>query len=573
MFVRKVKKPNGHVSVRVVRSERTGSRVRQKTVCCVGHCHGDDKDQIAFLHQMGRNIVREIQFKDQQELFASQEVKEHAGGKEKKEGGRRLSGPLPLPPASPDMVHAPSLKEKRRKTVGISDIFGKIYDDLAVSECLKGYKKKEVCRLLKEIVLHRLDQALSKRGSVLEIRKREDDSSMQLDRVYRMMDKIYKSKEALKAKVCERTLSLFKERVDIVFFDVTTLYFESFVEDDLRKCGFSKDNKVKETQVVLALMTSKEGLPVGYELFPGNAFEGKALLRTIDNVSKNYDIKDMFLAADRGMFSKKNLLELEKRGVQFVVGARLKSFKKGLKEKILTQAPAFKRGFRKARRWTGEFEWEGFRLIVHYDRERAEKDKKDREKILEKIKAKMKGDPGQVLWKDLVSNRGVKKYLKRKEQKDRLRSEDIAVLDKDKIQADHLYDGFSAVASNNRSLPAQDILSRYRNLWQIEAAFRLNKHDLKMRPIYHWTPKRIKAHILICFIAYGLAVFARHHLKRSNIHLSFDSLRKELKKVQVSLIHDTSTGKQFLLPSKIHPTAKAVYKAFNTPFPQTVQFL
>ena len=122
-------------------------------------------------------------------------------------------------------------------------------------------------------------------------------------------------------------------------------------------------------------------------------------------------------------------------------------------------------------------------------------------------------------------------------------------------------------------LKAQDILSKYRGLWQIEAAFRLNKHDLKMRPIYHWTPKRIKAHILICFIAYGLAVFARHHLKRSNINLSFERLRSELKKVQVSLVQDGSTGRQFLLPSHISETGKAIYKAFGASFPKSVKFL
>ena len=581
MFVRKVKKPNSRISVRVVRNDREGSgarsKVRQKTICCVGHCHKEDHEQIDFLYEVGNNIIRDILNKGQKEFPGLQSNGRGKGGSKKPSSSKGLPSSKSQP--FQQMVHAPSLKEKRRRETGISDIFGGIYDSLDMPGCFKGgYKKKEVCRLLKEIVLHRLDQALSKRGSVLEIRDRgEDFSFIQLDRVYRMMDKVYESREALKARVCSRTLSLFKEQVDVVFFDVTTLYFESFREDDLRRCGFSKDNKVKETQVVLALMTSREGLPVGYELYPGSVFEGKVLLQTIDSVSKSYDIRDMFLAADRGMFSRGNLLELEKKGVQFVVGARLKSLRGDLKKRILEEAPAFSRkgGFRKARSWTGEFEWEGFRLIAHYDRERAEKDRKDREKALIKIKAKLKG--GQASWRDLVSNRGVRKYLKRKEKgRGRGRgkgSEDIAVLDEEKIKADRLWDGLSAVVSSSGKLKAQDILSKYRGLWQIEAAFRLNKHDLKMRPIYHWTPKRIKAHILICFIAYGLAVFARHHLKRSNINLSFERLRSELKKVQVSLVQDGSTGRQFLLPSHISETGKAIYKAFGASFPKSVKFL
>ena len=151
--------------------------------------------------------------------------------------------------------------------------------------------------------------------------------------------------------------------------------------------------------------------------------------------------------------------------------------------------------------------------------------------------------------------------------------EDRAVLDEEKIKQDRLWDGLSAIVCSDRKPAAQDMLARYRGLWQIEAAFRLNKHDLRMRPIYHWTPKRIKAHILICFIAYGLAVFARRHLKRSSLNLSFDRLRTELKKVQVSLIQDSSTGQRLLLPCQLNETGKAIYKAFNTTFPQTVQFL
>lgn len=559
MFVRKVKKPNGHISVRVVKSERFGSKVRQKTLCCVGHCHGANEKRIAFFHRMGRNIIRDLKAEGQKELPGAGFSEHPAKTKNSK--------------ASPDgdnMVHAPSLKEKSRRVVGISDIFGKIYDDLNLSSCFgSGYKTQETGRLLKEIVLHRLERALSKRGSVSEIKRRgEDFSSVHLDRVYRMMDKVYENREALKNGVCDRTLSLFKERVNVMFFDVTTLYFESFKEDKLRSCGFSKDNKTKETQVVLALMTTHEGLPAGYELFPGKTFEGNTLIRTIDSLSKNYDIQKASLAADRGMFSRKNLLELEKRGIQFVAGARMKSMKKTVKEEILNKAPAFsKRGrFRKARVWTGEFEWEGLRLIVHYNRERAEKDGKDREKILEKIKGKMKN--GRIFLPDLASNRGIKKYLKLKKKKD-----SHAVLDEEKIKNDRLWDGLSAIVANSKEATAKEILSKYRNLWQIEAAFRLNKHDLRMRPVYHWESRRIKAHILICFIAYGLAVFARFHLRRSNLKLSFEKLKTELRHVQVSLVQDVSTGRRFLLPSKINSVQKAVYKAFNKTFPQTVKFI
>lgn len=555
MYIREVKKPNGHVSIRIVRSFRVGFKVRQETMCCVGHCHQSNKEQIAFLYQTGRRVIQDIKDKDQLSLLS----KDTEPVVKKNKDRDFYPG---------DMVHAPSLREQSRQVVGISDIFGKVYDELDLLSCFdKGYKHQEASQLLKKIVLHRLESPTSKRESVLDINRRVTNTQpIALDRVYRMMDKVYKNREALKQKITKRTLSLFKERIDVVFFDVTTLYFESFTEDNLRSCGFSKDNKVKETQVVLSLMTTQDGLPIGYELFAGNTFEGLTLIKTIDNISKHYDVRDIFLVADRGMFSKKNLFAMEKRKVQFIAGARLKSMKKSLKEQVLAEAPSFskKTGLRKAKSWTGEYEWEGFRLIVSYHRERADKDRKERQKFLTKIKEKMKG--GKVRMKDLVKNKGLKKYLKVKQS-------GWAVLNEDKIQSESLWDGFSAIIANNTKQTAQDLLWKYKNLWQIEAAFRMNKHDLKMRPIYHWTPKRIKAHILICFIAYGLAVFVRQHLKSNNINLSFEAIKKELSLVQVSCIKDTSTGRQFLIPSKSNKVQRIIYKTFNKTLPQTIQFI
>ena len=168
--------------------------------------------------------------------------------------------------------------------------------------------------------------------------------------------------------------------------------------------------------------------------------------------------------------------------------------------------------------------------------------------------------------RDLVKNTGVKKYLK-------LKRTGWAVLNEDKIRAERLWDGFSAVAANNTKETANNLLRKYQNLWQIEAAFRVNKHDLRMRPVYHWTPKRIKAHVLICFIAYALAVFVRENLKFKNMNLSFEAIKKELSFVQISCLRDTSTGRQFLLPSKINKTQKNIYQAFNKTFPQTIQFM
>ena len=121
------------------------------------------------------------------------------------------------------------------------------------------------------------------------------------------MDKLQDREDWVKDKIAKRTLGLFKEKINVAFFDVTTLYFESFIPDELRISGYSKDNKVKETQVVFALMTTVGGLPLGYELFPGNTYEGGTLISAVDNLCKRYEVEDVSIVADRAMFTKEKL--------------------------------------------------------------------------------------------------------------------------------------------------------------------------------------------------------------------------------------------------------------------------
>ncbi|MBI4727296.1 hypothetical protein HY768_08780, partial [candidate division TA06 bacterium] len=130
-------------------------------------------------------------------------------------------------------------------------------------------------------------------------------------------------------------------------------------------------------------------------------------------------------------------------------------------------------------------------------------------------------------------------------------------------KSDARYDGLHGVITNLKEDAANAILSRYRGLWQIEEAFRVNKHDLKMRPIFHWTPRRIKAHIAICFIAFAIAKQAVYRLGRRQLPMSFEQLRNELLHVQASLVVDIKTRKRYILPSHATINQKRIYQAFG----------
>jgi transposase len=177
---------------------------------------------------------------------------------------------------------------------------------------------------------------------------------------------------------------------------------------------------------------------------------------------------------------------------------------------------------------------------------------------------------GKVLLADLINNTGTKKYLKIEKEGSK-----EASLNDSKIEEHKKWDGIHAIITNHRDndLTSEQILKRYRDLWQIEAAFRLNKHDLKMRPIYHWTENRIKSHILICFIAYSLASFVKYKLDKLNFKLSFEEIKDELNRVQASIVEDSKTKKRFMLPSKLTEIQKKIYKAFGLKIIQEARIL
>ena len=190
---------------------------------------------------------------------------------------------------------------------------------------------------------------------------------------------------------------------------------------------------------------------------------------------------------------------------------------------------------------------------MSYSKKRAHKDQSDRNRLVERLLKKVKGDKIPVT--NLITNHGTKKYIKVEKTK--------AVINDAKIREDQRWDSLHGVITNVNDQTREALLERYRGLWKIEAAFRLNKHDLKMRPIYHWKKSRIEAHIAICFIAYSLSCYMGYTLKQQNQEMSFAKLREHLKRDQYSIIEDQKTKKRFKVPSKNTEEIKSIYRAFG----------
>nr|WP_245235090.1 IS1634 family transposase [Pedobacter borealis] len=323
------------------------------------------------------------------------------------------------------------------------------------------------------------------------------------DRIYRYLDKLYnKQKDAVQQISYQHTLKVLNNQMSIVFYDVTTLYFEIDDQDDLRKTGFSKEGRHQNPQIVLGLLVSVGGYPLAYEIFEGNKYEGHTMLPVIDAFKKKYELGKMVVIADSGLLSNENIIDLQGNGYEFILGARIKNEKQPLQKQILSlklkngESALLKKD-------------EQTRLIISYSLSRHKKDQANRERGLLKLEKQVKSGR---LTKANINNRGYNKYLK-------LDGEIKVDIDRDKFTADGKWDGLKGYLTNT-TLSKEEIIENYNHLWRIEKAFRVSKHDLKIRPIDHRLHRRIEAHVCIAFAAYKVFKELERQLYEMKANLS-----------------------------------------------------
>lgn len=536
MFVRIKPKPNGKKSVQIVESYRRADKVSQKIVRHIGQAVTDR--EVEEMTRLAQSIITEMEEEKQPTLPFFDPMNVLKAGRQKKESG--------------DTVKVGNLREEQRIIDGIGDVFGKLYKDLKLDKLIGGtHKDAQWNDILESCVLARIANPVSKRRSASLL---EEDYGIKipLEKIYRVMDHVAVREADIKQHIAQTTLSLFKEHVDVLFFDVTTLYFESIETDELRDFGFSKDCKFKEVQVVLALVTTTKGLPITYRLFPGNTYEGGTLVGMVQDLQTQYTIDNILLVADRAMFNEENLSQMESLGIQYIVAAKLKALPRNLKTDIF-QAEYKADVIGDELHWLKEFEHKSRRLVVGYSSKRAKKDAADRQRLVDRLMKKVKGNKIHV--KDLIPNYGSKKYITVENSS--------ATINQEKIEADAQWDGLHGVITNVADKTPSELLSRYRELWQIEEAFRINKHDLKMRPIFHWTENRIKAHIAICFLAFTLAKQAVYRIALQQDPMSFEQIRNELLHAQSSVVIDLASHKKYVIPSHVTVHQKKLYQVFG----------
>lgn len=555
MFIRvKTTKNSPKRSVQIVESYRTeAGKVRQRIVRHMGT--GLSDKEVASIRSFAEYVKADLESRKSPGLFKVEQLAEMAieAGRNRDQGGSLK-------------VNLRDIREDGRITVGVHEAFGKIYDQLGFDNLL-GVRKASSSRNLRNIVMARISNPASKRGSVADLAE-DFGINISLDSVYRMMDAIEgKVIDKARGLAYQSARQLLGEEISLLFYDCTTLYFESFTEDDLKRCGYSKDMKFNQPQVVLGLLVTSEGLPVGYEVFPGNQFEGSTLEVIIPDIVNRYNLKRVIFTADSAMLNKSNLDYLERLSMEYIVGARLKSLPDKWKQAV-TQTEGYARTdkpgvYEKLR----SFDYgNGRKLVVTYSEKLARKNKYDRDKAIEKLRKKLAGSSNPA---SLISNYGYKRFIT-------ITGRSEVRIDEEKYAKAAEFDGLHGVITNVKDLSDHQAVEHYRCLWQIEDCFRVSKHDLKIRPIYHWTPRRIRSHILICFLALVCVRHLSHRLKLrfGSADLSGSPARmiNALNHVQLSILRNKRTDSRYILPSKFNDDAQKIYKALGldvstTPYP------
>lgn len=536
MFVRVKTTPNSpRKSVQICSSVRKGDKISQRIVRHVGVAM--DEQELESLKVLGGQIIEKIRREQDRQL--------------------PLFGPEALVNRRVDVVGEPifvdldKLREEQRIIEGVHEIGAALFGELGLNTLFgRSQIAKRATDVLRNVVLARLAQPVSKLRTA-ELLEEDFGIRLSVDRIYRMMDRLASRIDILKECIAFQTMGLLGEEVDVLLYDVTTLSFESQRVDELRNFGYSKDKKFNEVQVVLALATTVSGLPVWYEVFEGSTAETKTLLPSLDALRKRFNVRDVIVVADRAMLSSSNVAALNRNQLRYILGMRLRTMSQIRKQEIfrLKENSDLSKPFL-AELSLGNSE----RLIIGYSPERAKKDATDRERAIGKLQAKLKSN--QISTAALISNRGSKKFL----------SEEIkgtVSLNENKVKQDAAWDGIYGICTNDQSLSPDQIVAHYKSLWNIEHTFRITKHDLKIRPIYHWTPARVAAHCAICFLSLAMAMHLQYRVSLQQKPMSFVVIQNALLSVQSSILRDINNKQLYRVPSKLNQTAKKIYSAIG----------
>lgn len=405
--------------------------------------------------------------------------------------------------------------ERTVVNIGI-DYFYKHLRELDLFSAFKKTKHKDIEKIYEYLIAKRI---ISNSSMIENFNKKElyeTEITAKKDSFYSFLDVLADSKIDIIKKLNKVLLEKTKRQEEYVFYDSSTVYFETFSREGLRCPGYSKDGKFKEDQVVLGMATDANGIPIYYKLFKGNTSDPLTLKPFILELTNIFNIKNITIISDKGMSTNSNIRFLEQKRINFIISYRLKTSSKRFKEYVLN-----KEGYAKSRNGNvyKEFEYESHwkqkrlnetmrRKIIVYSKSRAKKDREDREILINNFIKKANGKP-TINSSDLVSGKKYRffKQINKSEYE----------LDFEKIKEDSKFDGYYIYETSRFDLKVDEVIDIYHQQWNIEENFRALKSNLRVRPVYVTKDKHIEGHFLMCFLS---LVVLKYMIFKINNYLS-----------------------------------------------------
>ena len=459
-----------------------------------------------------------------------------------------------------DNIKELGLKELHRYNYGYTQIVNSLWkifriDDFITKALINKRIKYDFINVLKLMIVERLNIPCSKLQNYYNQTEYLGIDHVELQNLYRSLDILSEAQNELQKHFFTLHKNIFSTDLTVVFYDVTTLYFDASMpqdENDIRQKGWSKDGKHKKLQIVLGLLVDKFRNPLSYKLYSGDTYEGHTFTDAIDKLKNECQLSKLVIVADSGMLMNDNIEEIKKSNYEYIVGDRLKSLS-NIAKKYLTDKSNYSKLIL-GKDDKGEdisieyvvYPYKDRKIVCTWSSKRARKDAHEREQL--KIKAMKYVEKPSLL--EQQSAGGAKKYLKIETSK--------VELNLAKIEEDARYDGFKAIATNIENVNVIELLEQYSNLFEVEHAFRTMKSHLDVRPMFHWTQKHIEGHLSMCFIAYTF-------LNRLRLQMNWSEQKcfQVLNKMQVSLVEQKIDGSKLYLRSAMSEDTELLISKMN----------
>ena len=548
MYIKITKNQAGQAYYHLVESYRDGGKVRQRTLLSLGKVGEDRLDELIAAIARHRDVASWV------EMAKRISVED-----------TYILGPL----------------------LAIRQMFARFGIDEVLSSLCRAHPKLEfdLARIVFTLVVSRFIRP----GSKLKVFEYWQEKLCplylsgkdELHQLYRALDVLALHKEAIEQRLFQRGRDLLSPAVDVVLYDLTTLRFESTREDlgELRRFGYSKEMRSDCTQVVLGLLVDTAGIPLGFEVYPGNTVEGDTLRDIVDRMREKFQVRRFIFVADRGLFSAANLETIRQEcgagkssgteGGEFIVGMKLGVFKQRHEE------------FYDRSRFTRlsddlsvyETRHGEDRCLITWSAKRAERDRLARAEVLRKIEKKL---ATRATTKRFVTNSTYRQFLSGLESGQ-------PTINVAAIEAAARKDGFFGIVTNVQTMTLPEIITAYKNLWVVEDAFGEIKGNLRARPIFHWSDERIVGHLTLCFLAYFCEAQMTRLLRQKAVELDSLAIDQDIisprpltvveamrELAEVRAVPVRMKGQTVWLRTDIKGNAAKLLKAIGAPIPPKI---